>query len=518
MNKTRVKITSGQVEGIMNDGVYTYLGIPYAKAKRFMPPKRIKSWKDVFQANRYGNIAPQDNNWGGNEFLYNIERKQSEDCLNLNIWTPHISNKEKHPVMVWLHGGGFQSGSSMEQLVYDGTHLSKNGDVVVVSLNHRLNILGFLDLEEYDEKYRYSGNAGMMDIEAALQWIHENIEQFGGDKNNITLFGQSGGGAKILTLMAMPSVKDLFHKVIIESGAVETSGMTLTHKTASHRVAKLVLEKLGIDKNHIQDLETIDYQKLIKAGNEALEQVAKEQKISSVFGDGTYSLIWNPVVDGKYILADPIDTKVLAMSDNIPMIIGSNFSEWSTFQMITDIDYGKQNNKNNWSMEKTLKIIKQRYGDKSGEMIKHFQKAYPEKKLVDLLFVDALLRTRVLKTINLRSKQKAPIYTYLFAYETPLYGGFGMSYHCAELPYVFGNIECYKASMAGGKTAQNLSHQISQAWIQFARTGNPNHQGLSHWDKYTKENGATMIFDNNSEVQYHHDESLMKALLPNYEF
>lgn len=513
-NKTIVSIESGTIKGFIKKNIITYLGIPYAKAKRFMPPEKTDHWNEIFEANQYGNISPQENVWGGNEFLFNREGKQNEDCLNLNIWTPDIHDHKKRPVMVWLHGGGFQSGSSMEQELYDGTNLSKEGDVVVVSINHRLNILGFLDLEEYGEKYKYSGNVGMMDIEYALRWIQTNIEKFGGDKHNVTLFGQSGGGAKILTLMAMPSAKGLFHKVIIESGAVETSGMTLTSKETSKRVGQLVVEKLGIQK--IDEINAVPYNQLIKIGNETLEQVAEEQKIPSVFGDGTYSLIWNPNVDGKYIIDNPIGNKARNLSSNIPMLIGSNFSEWSTFPLATNIEKGKENNKNNWSKDKVENLIKDKFGKETAIIKNMFKKAYPEKQDVDLLFIDSLLRTRVLKTIN--SMKTTPIYSYIFTYETPLYGGFAMSYHCAELPYIFNNREYSKAALAGKEETKQLEKQISKAWINFARYSNPNHEDLPFWPAYTKENGSTMIFDKTCNVKNHHDEELMKKLEPNYDF
>ena len=201
--------------------------------------------------------------------------------------------------MVWLHGGGFQTGSAIEQLVYDGANLSRKGDVVVVSVNHRLNMLGFLDLSAYSEKYKYSGNVGTMDMVAALQWIQKNIAVFGGDPNNVTLFGQSGGGAKVLVLMTVPAAQGLFHKAIVQSGAVEACGMTnVTQKTA-HRVAELMLDSLGISPQNADKLQTIPYSQLMAAGNKAMAQTAQEE--SSIDSWGNPGLIWTPVVDGDYL-------------------------------------------------------------------------------------------------------------------------------------------------------------------------------------------------------------------------
>jgi para-nitrobenzyl esterase len=211
-----VKTGSGALQGYAHHGIFTYKGVPYAHATRFLPPSKVEPWTGVRTTLTYGNIAPQRS--GGMSFgdasIFMSQNlwPQSDDCQVLNVWTPSINDGKKRPVMVWLHGGGFEGGSSNAENAFDGENLSRTGDVVVVSVNHRLNVVGFLDLSAYGEKYKYSGNLGMLDLVASLQWIKENISQFGGDPGNVTLFGQSGGGAKILRSWLCPLPSDCFTK------------------------------------------------------------------------------------------------------------------------------------------------------------------------------------------------------------------------------------------------------------------------------------------------------------------
>ena len=222
---TTVETASGPVAGYIDDGVYIYKGIPYGKADRFMPATDPEPWKDVRPSRSYGPVSPHGprSGWYDDNQAFTMhwdDGYPDEDCLRVNVWTSRIKSDAKMPVMVWLHGGGFSEGSSQEQAGYDGTNLARDHGVVVVSLNHRLNALGFLDLSAYGAKYAHSGNVGMLDIVKALEWVRDNIAAFGGDPSNVTIFGQSGGGGKVSTLMAMPSAKGLFHKAIVQSGSI----------------------------------------------------------------------------------------------------------------------------------------------------------------------------------------------------------------------------------------------------------------------------------------------------------
>lgn len=327
--KTIVNLTAGKAQGEMQKGIYTYKGIPYANTTRFMPPEPLEPWDSIQIFTKYGHICPQAPLPVGNDFISHQQiATEGEDCQNLNIWTPDINDNKKRPVMVWLHGGGFQTGSSIEQRVYDGTNLSKKGDVVVVSINHRLNVLGFLDLSAYGEEYRYSGNVGTMDMVAALKWIQSNIEAFGGDPNNVTLFGQSGGGAKIIVLMTTPAAKGLFHKGIIQSGAVEACGMTNVRTEIGRRVAELTLRNIGLNKNDIKKLQTIPYRELESASNNAMLQVAKEY--GSIDSWGNTGLLWTPIVDGDYLPFQPVLGSISSQAKDIPIMIGTAMTEWTT--------------------------------------------------------------------------------------------------------------------------------------------------------------------------------------------
>ena len=276
---TVVEVSGGSISGAVNDGIYTYLGIPYATAKeRFVRAEPVEHWEGVRACTAYGAMSPQVSFMGTSD-------GQDNNCQNLNLWTPALNDGGKRPVMVWLHGGGFSSGTANEPQT-DGRNLAAKENVVVVSVNHRLGAAAYLNLSAYGEKYKDSANAGIWDIIDALQWIQENIETFGGDPGNVTLFGQSGGGAKILTLMATPYAAGLFHKGIIQSGATDTVGPVLTDAEVSNRITELTLAQLNITADNIEDIQTIPFEDIHTAGAQALQQVAEEYQIVSPFGGG----------------------------------------------------------------------------------------------------------------------------------------------------------------------------------------------------------------------------------------
>ena len=494
-----VDVEGGKLQGYIHDGIFTYNGVPYAEAEVFMPPVKVPAWEGIKLALNYGPISPQDITPEGDMFpihyywpLWEARNyPQSNNCQNLNIWTPGLDDK-KRPVMIWLHGGGFSVGSSLAENIYDGENLSRKGDVVVVSVNHRLNVLGFLDLSAYGEEYKYSGNLGIMDLVAALEWVRDNISHFGGDPNNVTLFGQSGGGAKILTLMGTPSAKGLFHKAIVQSGAVEMMGITLPDQKFSRRVAELVLADLGIEPANVDSLKDIPFERLDMAGKKALAEV----KIS-----------WAPIKDGDYIPKDPVKGGFSEWAKDIPLMAGSVLNEWITIrEFVPKMATAQSDNKNLWDEAKTSAKLRERFGDKADKITAAFLKAYSWKKAGDSLYVDTWLRLGAIKTLSTKAKQPAPVYSYMFTWETPIMGGYAMAYHCSELPFVFNNISLSEKATGGGEKAQALADKMSQAWIDFARTGNPG------WEAFTPENGATMIFDDVPVLMNHHDDELMKLL------
>lgn len=517
-NSSVVSLTTGKVQGQIQNGIYVYKGIPYARADRFMPPEPSCSWDGIRIFTEYGHVCPQAPMPAENDFISNQRiAVEGEDCQNLNVWTPGINDNKKRPVMVWLHGGGFQTGSSIEQRVYDGVNLSRKGDVVVVSVNHRLNMLGFLDLSAYGDEYKYSGNVGTMDMVAALKWIQANIEVFGGDPDNVTLFGQSGGGAKIIVLLTTPAAKGLFHKGIIQSGAVEACGMTNVTTKIGRRVAELTLNNLGIGENEIAELQNVPYKELEAAGNAAMTQAAKEY--GSIDSWGNPGLLWTPIVDGDYLPFQPVVDSIASQAKDIPIMIGTAMTEWTTMGMLGQANKYKNDNRNTWSQEEVNCKLKERFGNHLETIADAFKQAYPERPVADVLYVETMLRAPALKTARLKADQHgAPVYNYMFAWDTPLEGGFAMSYHCSELPFVFNNVVMSKASAVGGEQAEILADRMSRAWINFARYGNPNHSDIPNWPVFTRENGYTMIFGNECQVKKNHDYKLMKLLVPDYVF
>ena len=513
-----VDVEGGKVQGYIRSGIYTYHGVPYAQAERFMPPTKVPAWEGIRLALTYGTMSPQDTSREGDivpphYFWPHGEPRilaPSFNCQNLNIWTPGLDDA-KRPVMVWLHGGGHMMGAATVEDVYDGENLSRKGNVVVVSVNHRLNVEGFLDLSAYGEKYKDSFNQSTRDIIAALEWIRDNIANFGGDPANVTVFGQSGGGAKVLVLMGTPSAKGLFHKGIVQSGGTEGSGMTLTDKSTSQYVTEITLKNLGIAPDEVDKIIDVPYAELAAASNKALAQVAEERNIVNALG--RRSLMWCPVADGEFIPENPAETKFTDLAKDIPLIVGSVLNEWVSMPLLADMVNTQSDNKNFWDDAKTGEMLTAKYGDKSGAVVEAFLKAYPYKKKADALYVDSWLRTRAKKVAALKADQQgAPVYSYVFTWETPIMGGYALAYHCSELPFVFNNIALSEMATGGGEKAQALADKMSQAWIDFARTGNPG------WEAYTRENGATMLFDDEPILTYHHDDVLMNILVPDYEY
>lgn len=469
-----VETAKGRIRGSEENGIYQYLGVPYAQAEeRFVPAVEVQEWEGILDASEVGPMSPQSSmlgmSGGGQEGTDN-------NCQNLNIWTPGTNDGEKRAVMVWLHGGGFSTGSANDA-DYNGADLSRSGDVVVVSINHRLGVSGFLDLSAYGEKYEYSANVGLTDIVSALQWIQENIESFGGDPDNVTLFGQSGGGAKVLALMTTPYAKGLFRRGIVQSGATETMGVTFTSQEASTSLTERILERLGITADHIEDIQNVSLEDLEKASEEALQETAEEYRIPAPLSDG-YAMEWGPVVDGDYMPTDPVTEDSFAENGKgIDLLIGSNLNEW------TMLMGGDQ-------------------GELTEEETAAFAAAYPNEDVGKANKVDTLIRLPMLKIMSHKADQNdGNVYAYVFTWDESRMG----AYHGAEIPFVF-------AHEQNGETAQKLMEQVSQAWISFAKSGVPSAEGLPVWEAYDK--GATMILDAESSLAYGHDRELMKLLEP----
>lgn len=496
-----VPTESGKVRGYIHDGTFTFKGIPYAKADRFMAPTKPASWTNVRSSMTYGPVCPMDETTSTNDeiefpFQHNWGYT-NENCLSLNVWTPQLTAAKKRPVMVWFHGGGFTAGSSVELPSYDGENLTKKGDVVVVTVNHRLNILGFLDLGAYGDKYKNSPNAGLMDLVASLQWVKQNIAQFGGDPNNVTIFGQSGGGGKVTSLMNAPSAKGLFQKAIVQSGSYITS---FTESDMARKVSAALLEELNLQPNQVDSLQKIAYERLNAAGKKAMRKVGEKLRAE---GKPMTGLGWGAILDGTFLPYQPKEAAALALANDVPLLVGS-----------TKTEFGPFNPANRPSdMEAAKAALEKRYPGKTDAYLAALKKAYPETtQPADYVNVDINFRENTIRQANQKSgvAGAAPVYAYEFTWASPVNDGIYKSMHCMEIPFVFDNIERCEEMTGGGKEAQALADKMSRAWIAFAQTGNPNVKGLPTWPQYTAGNGATMIFDNVSQVKNHHDKELIE--------
>ena len=515
-----VQTTGGKVQGYVRQGIYTYHGIPYAEAKeRFKPAQPVQPWQGTRLAMDYGPISTQPTSSFPNSTWEEPARSfaMGNNCQNLNIWTPGINDGKKRPVMVWLHGGGFQVGSSAESPAYDGANLSRRGDVVVVSLNHRLNVLGHLDLSAYGKDYQYSGNVGILDLVNGLKWIRSNIAAFGGDPQNVTIFGESGGGAKVLALMTAPEAKGLFQKGIVESGAVESMGPYFMDKKASAEIAALTLKNLGLTKDQVEQLQTVPYDTLTAASDKALKEVGAEYKVPQALGSG-YGMSWEPVIDGDFLPTNPVTKDSFAAAGkDVPLLIGTNRTEWTGFPLIVNMAQSQSDNINTWSDAEIDKRLYEAYGDKTDAVVRAFLKAYPNKTKADALYIDTLIRLPILKIMEHKVAQGgAPVYAYLFSWDSPVMNGIYMSYHTAEIPFVFHNIDKMEARIGDGRDARTLSDRMSDAWIHFARYGTPGTPDLPRWEPYPHQRGATMIFDTTIREGHHHDRELLQLLAPDY--
>ena len=503
---------AGRVAGYARNAIYTFKGIPYADdtagANRFMPPAKPKSWAGVRSSRQYGYVAPQGprGGWANDEEAFMFawdDGVQAEDCLRVNVWTPGINDHKKRPVMFWLHGGGYTAGSGQELRSYDGENLARRGDVVVVSLNHRLNVLGYLDLSGYGDQYAASGNLGMLDIIAALEWVRDNIENFGGDPGSVTIFGQSGGGGKVSALMAMPSAKGLFHRAIVESGSL----LRGIPQENAQKLADAIVGELGLGKDSLAKIQSLPFQQLLNAAQKVLNErrpkmpggIPNFRRISDSLGFG-------PVVDGKTLPSHPFDPQAPSMSADIPMIIGTTLNEF-----VTAINHSEYEAMSDEMLQSRVREI---YGEKATTVIAAFRDRTPQAKPFDLWsrIASAGVRENAIQQAKLKAAQgSAPAYLYWFTWQTPILSGRPRAFHCAEIAFVFDNTDRCETMTGGGAEARALAGKMCDGWIQFARTGNPNHGRLPRWPAFSAAQ-PTMIFDNVPGVAMNPDGAEQKSI------
>ena len=466
-----VSTVSGNVSGIMQEGSMAYLGIPYAKVERCMPPLPVDKWEGVRACDHWGPQAMQQT-WGRQ--LSEDEMSEKNSCV-LNVWTTDL--KAKKPVMLWLHGGGFDSGTSAWN---PGMKLAQK-DVVVVSVNHRLNILGFLDLSAVSPKYKESGNVGMLDVVQALEWVRDNITRFGGDPSNVTIFGESGGGGKVGTLMCMPKARGLFHKAIIMSGTI----LNVNNRDMTQQLGKAVLKELGISEKDVDKIKDIPYQQLYDAGQRAMAASIGTRK------PGT-PMMWGfgPTPDGEILLQQPFQPTFPEFSTNIPVLIGTTFNELQRLQYDQPL-----------TMDQAREQLQKTFGDETDAYVKAFAKAYPDYTPQDLVSIDWLFRPKTIITADaIGGKRKADTYVYMFALpERDVRNGSDKgSAHGAELKYCFDVFHHYSDQVKpyNANDGKKFADGMSDMWAHFAHDGTP---GVSSWKPYTKENGELIMLGMGSQ-------------------
>lgn len=475
---------AGKVRGTALDGINVFKGIPYgastAGTNRFMPPAKPAPWTGIRAALAYGPTAPQAvGRSRGNA------PPESEDCLVLNVFTPSMTNGRRRPVMVWLHGGGFSYGTGSSPIL-DGTSLAHTHDVVVVTINHRLGVFGFTYLGDAGgSDFMLSGSAGMLDIVAALQWVRDNIDRFGGDPNLVTIFGQSGGGRKVATLMAMPDAKGLFHRAIVESGAV----LRLVTREDAARTTELLLAELGLQASQVRELQNVPMAKLLAADAAIAGKVPGREP-----GQTANS----PTVDGHAIPNHPWDPGAPALSASIPLMIGYARTEETLYDRPTPATLALDEAGLKTRASARLK------GDPE-QVIAAFRRAHPEATPWDLwilIATDHPRGTYARETARRKAIQGvAPAYLYRFDWETPEGGGHMRSPHTVEIPFVFNNIRIAGPLISKMPEAYALAGKVSASWVAFARTGDPNTSGLPKWPPYSASSRDTMLFNNDSRVE-----------------
>lgn len=488
---------SGKLRGLRSAAIYSFKGVPYgastAGRNRFMPPQPPTAWSGVRDALAYGDRAWQLPNRPARRALLETllgpadTMPEGEDCLTLNLWTPGLGDGARRPVMVWLHGGAFAYGSG-NRAVTDGANLARRGDVVVVNVNHRLNIFGFLDLANIGgAEWAHSGNAGMLDIVAALRWVRDNVAAFGGDPGNVTIFGESGGGGKVSVLLAMPQARGLFHRAIIQSGAA----VRVSTGERATALAEAALKELGLGAGNCEQLQRLPAERILTAIAPA----------SRAIGRSRWPLLdrydFGPVVDGADLPQHPAEPAP-AIADDIPLMVGGTREESAFF--LADDDAV-------WNRTVTEADLRQRVaavaGGASDALLAAYGTAMPQASPADRLIAALTGSNFWVRTVLLAeryaARRRAPVYMYSLDWQSPAHAGRMKAHHAMDLPFVFDNTDVPDTT-AGAPGARALAARISETWIAFARNGSPNNPAIPSWPAYAAADRATMIFDSDCRI------------------
>jgi len=509
-----VETACGKVRGETSDGIHIFKGVRYGAptggANRFMPPKKPAPWADTRDALRYGNSAPQTNpnsKAGSSERFAPVggddKHTESEDCLFLNVWTPGLNDGGKRPVMVWLHGGGFLSGSGSDKIIA-GENLSRRGNVVVVTLNHRLNAFGFSHFGDIGgPEYAMSGNAGMLDIVEALKWVRDNVDRFGGDPSRVMIFGESGGGQKVSMLMGCPLAQGLFHRAAIESGP----GIRMLDRGKATHVSEVYLKELGLAPEHLPKIQKMPTDKLLAA---FFPTMAKT-------GGMTAGLIDNfsPVIDPVVLPQHPFAPTAAPYSAHVPLIMGWNRTEMTLFAEPAAFTLDEA------EMTKRVTAI---HGTAAARIIATYKAKYPDVSVPDLNFLiwsdyPTMLFENLIAERRAAQNQ-APTYLYRFDWRSPVQGGKYHTPHTMEIPFVFDNTKVMASMTGGTQEAAELAARISDAWIALATSGDPNSAkgGLPNWKPYSRSERSTLLLNIESHLAAdpeREERQLLDQLYPN---
>lgn len=484
-----VETAKGKLRGFRFKGIDHFYGIRYAKAERFQMPEPVEPWEGVKDAGSYGMNCPvlSEPQPMGEVMIPHRFWPSSEHCQYLNVWTAGCDREAKRPVMFWIHGGGYSAGSGIEQVCYDGYNLAKNDGVVVVTVNHRLNAFGYLDMSAFGEKYKNSVNVGMADLVEALRWVRDNIAAFGGDPDNVTIFGQSGGGAKVTVLGQIPEADGLFHKAIVMSGVIAPGGL-LGSDCSGSEVAGEILRCLNIPQAEAEKLEKVPAPQFIWAVNKAVRSLEKQGK----------RVNWGPSPN-EYYVCDPLEKDFTESSLKVPTMVGSVIAEFS---------FGPGRDIKNMTKEDGEKLVKEFFGPEGGpKVLEAFRKAYPDTDPVfSMDFDDMFLPATVDYVKKKAAKASAPVYNYMFAKVFDCDGG-KAAWHCSDIPYFFGNggmiPVCHQENW------EELQKVMCGAFVNFAKTGDPNTPGLPAWERCSDGRMVTMVFDDRCRTAVNMQDELL---------